>query len=161
MGRPSRGATLAEVHHAAVIVGRGSRLNDRSTRPGNRACVPFDRLSAFHWDIRYVFERDHLHDDLSSFLSGIEDIRNPVSPHAFGSATGNLSRPVVTVGASGIHVATGVQGAAMPQRTKFGSSLPWRPVIDPAERLAHKQGAVAVREVVGDAKRLATLLVGQ
>src|SRR6266478_412392 len=114
MGMPSRGAALAEVHHAAVIVGRVSRLNDRLARPGNRACVPFYRLSAFHWDIRYVFECDHLHDDLSSFLSGIEDIRNPVSPHTFGSATGNLSRPVVTVAASGIHLATDMQGAAMP-----------------------------------------------
>jgi len=41
MGMPSRGAALAEVHDAAVIVGRVSRVNDRLARPGNRACVPF------------------------------------------------------------------------------------------------------------------------
>src|ERR1700730_11443777 len=55
---PSRGAALAEVHDAAVIVGRVSRVNDRLARPGNRACVPFDRLRTFHWDLGYIFERD-------------------------------------------------------------------------------------------------------
>jgi hypothetical protein len=63
MGMPSCGAALAEVHDAAVIVGRVSRLNDRLARPGNRACVPFDRLRTFHWGILHIFERDHLHDD--------------------------------------------------------------------------------------------------
>src|SRR6266481_4577871 len=54
MRMPTRGATLADVHHAAVIVRRVPRLNDRLTCPGNRSCPPFDRLSAFHWDLRYV-----------------------------------------------------------------------------------------------------------
>src|SRR5260370_13333101 len=91
---------------------------------------------------------------------------------ATDSAEGSTVAPVATSGATlaGLMSCTTssnpaltrcVQGAAMPQRTKFGSSLPWGQVIDPAERLAHKQGAVAVREVVGDAKRLAALLVGQ
>ncbi|HJY48425.1 MAG TPA: hypothetical protein VJ349_07285 [Stellaceae bacterium] len=72
-----RGAALAEVHNAAVIVGRVPRLNDRLARPGNRACVAFDRLGTFHWDLGYIFERDHLHDDSLLCLSGIEDISKP------------------------------------------------------------------------------------
>src|SRR6266446_6433892 len=40
MGMPSGRATLAEVHHAAVIVRRIPGLNDDLTRPGNRSCPP-------------------------------------------------------------------------------------------------------------------------
>jgi hypothetical protein len=43
----------------------------------NRACVAFDRLGTFHWDLGYIFERDHLHDDSLLCLSGIEDISKP------------------------------------------------------------------------------------
>src|SRR5215469_929353 len=60
---PSRRAPLAEVHDAAVVVRGLAGLNDRLPRPGNWPCVPFDRLGAFHWDIGYVFERDHLHEE--------------------------------------------------------------------------------------------------
>ena len=34
-------------------------------------------LSAFHWDIGYVFKRDHLHDDSLLVLTGVQSIRNP------------------------------------------------------------------------------------
>src|SRR6266403_2818089 len=70
MRMPSRGATLTEVHHAAVIVRRIPGLNDGLTRPGNRSCPPFDPLSAFHWDIRYVLKPDHLHDDSPPRVDG-------------------------------------------------------------------------------------------
>jgi hypothetical protein len=66
---------LAEVDHAAVIVSGLSRLNDDLTRPGNRTGVPFDRLSAFHWDVREAFKRDY------SLFDGVKGIRNPQSPH--------------------------------------------------------------------------------
>src|SRR5229473_3898124 len=61
MGMPAGGAALAEVHHAAVVVRGIPRLDDGLTRPGNRPGPAFDRRSAFHRDIRYVFKRDHLH----------------------------------------------------------------------------------------------------
>ena len=48
---PSRRAALAEVHDAAVVVRGLAGLDDRLARPGNQPCVPFDRLSALHWDI--------------------------------------------------------------------------------------------------------------
>src|SRR6266446_3619495 len=73
---PSRGATLAEVHHAAVIVCGVAGRNDGLTRPGNRPGPPFDRLGAFHWDIRYVPKRDHLHDDSPLGVTGVQAIRN-------------------------------------------------------------------------------------
>src|SRR5438132_12780515 len=82
MRMPSRGATLTEVHHAAVIVRRIPGLNDGLTRPGNRSGPPFDPLSAFHWDIRYVSKRDHLHDDSPLGLTGVQVIRkSAISPH--------------------------------------------------------------------------------
>src|SRR6266852_7151152 len=58
---PSRGAALAEVHDAAVVVRGVPGLDDGLTRPGDRPGPAFDRRSAFHRDIRYVFKRDHLH----------------------------------------------------------------------------------------------------
>src|SRR5438270_11527375 len=64
MGMPARGAALAEVHDAAVVVCAIPGLDDGLTRPGNRAGPAFDPLGAFNWDIRDVFERDHLHDCL-------------------------------------------------------------------------------------------------
>src|SRR6266851_1704058 len=63
MGMPTGGATLAEVHHAAIIVRRVPRLDNGLTRPGNRSGPPFDRRCAFHRDVRDVFKCDHLHDD--------------------------------------------------------------------------------------------------
>src|SRR5207244_10090554 len=64
MGVPSCGAALAEVHHAAIVVRRVPWLDDGLTRPGNGPGPPFYPLgSAFRRNIRYVFERDHLHDD--------------------------------------------------------------------------------------------------
>src|SRR6266404_4039620 len=71
MGVPSRGATLAEVHDAAVVVRRVPWLDDGLPRPSNRPGPPFDPFgSAFRWNIRYVFERDDLHDDLLLVLTG-------------------------------------------------------------------------------------------
>src|SRR6266436_6790225 len=63
MGMPARRAPLAEVHHTAVVVRGVAGLDYGLPRPGNRACVPFDRLRTFHWGILHIFERDHLHDD--------------------------------------------------------------------------------------------------
>src|ERR1700761_4164964 len=63
MGMPSCRAALAEVNDAAVVVRGVSRLDDRLARPGNRPGPSFDRLGAFHRDVRYLFKRDHLHDD--------------------------------------------------------------------------------------------------
>jgi hypothetical protein len=60
---PARRAALAEVHDAAVVVRGIAGLDDGLTRPGNRPGPAFDPLGAFHWDIWYVFKRDHLHDD--------------------------------------------------------------------------------------------------
>src|SRR6266478_625915 len=78
MRMPTGGSALAEVHHAAVIVGRIPGLNDGLTCPGNRSCPPFDRLGAFHWDIRYVVKPDHLHDDspLRLTVFKLSEIRN-------------------------------------------------------------------------------------
>src|SRR6516165_3949229 len=68
---PSRGAPLAEVHHAAVIVRGIPRLNDGLSRPLYWPRPALNRLrSAVHWDIRYVFERDYVHDDSLLVLTG-------------------------------------------------------------------------------------------
>src|SRR5437667_9258713 len=70
MGMPSRGAPLAEVHDAAVVVLGVPGLDDGLPRPGNRPGPSFDPLgSAFGRNIRYVFERDDLHDDLLLVLT--------------------------------------------------------------------------------------------
>src|ERR1700749_2953079 len=63
MGMPSCRAALAEVNDAAVVVRGVSRLDDGLARPGNRPGPSFDPLGAFHRDVRYLFKRDHLHDD--------------------------------------------------------------------------------------------------
>src|SRR6516165_6154108 len=64
VGMPSSGATLAEVHHAAVIVCGIPGLDDGLTGPSNGPRPPFDPLgSAFGRDVWYVFQRDYLHDD--------------------------------------------------------------------------------------------------
>src|SRR5712671_1969985 len=55
-----------------------------------------------------------------------------------------------------------MQGTGELRTPKWGpSGLRWRPVINPLESITHKQGAVAVGQPVGDAKRLDPLLVGQ
>src|SRR5439155_23397518 len=77
MRMPSRSATLAEVHHAAVVVRGVPRLNDRLTRPGNRPSPPFDRLAAFRRDSRYVLKRDYLHNDFPPALTDVQGISNP------------------------------------------------------------------------------------
>src|SRR5215472_10876109 len=73
---PPGSAASAEVHHAAVIVRRVAGLDNGLTRAGNRSRPPFDPLGAFHWDVRYVFKRDHLHDDPPS-CRGAQGSRNP------------------------------------------------------------------------------------
>src|SRR6266436_4588857 len=71
MRMPARGAALAEVHDAAVVVRGVAGLNDGLACPRNRPGPPFDPLgSASRGNIRYVFERDHLHDDLLLVLTG-------------------------------------------------------------------------------------------
>src|SRR5271165_4920611 len=76
MGMPTRRAALAEVHDAAVVVRGVPGLDDGLTRPGNRPGPSFDPVSAFHRDIRYVFKRDHLHDDFLLVLTGTQGIRH-------------------------------------------------------------------------------------
>jgi hypothetical protein len=70
---PASGTALAEIHDAAVVVRGIAGLDDGLTGSGNRAGPPFDPLGAFHWDVRYVFERDHFHDDCLLVLTGLED----------------------------------------------------------------------------------------
>jgi hypothetical protein len=67
---PPRGAAPAEIHHAAVIVGRVTGLNDGLARPGDRACVSWDRLRSCHRGIWNVLECDHLHDDSPFMIDG-------------------------------------------------------------------------------------------
>jgi hypothetical protein len=88
MGMPARGAALAEVHDATVVVRGIPGLDDRLTRPGNRSGPSFDPLGAFHWDIRYVFERDHLHDDCLLVLTG--------SKYPKSASTQNCQLPIVS-----------------------------------------------------------------
>src|SRR6478735_3158075 len=59
---PTRRAALAEVHHTAVVVRGVPGFDDGLARPGNRPSPPFNPISAFHWDIRYVSQRYDLHD---------------------------------------------------------------------------------------------------
>src|SRR5215472_11919999 len=65
MRMPARRAALAEVHDAAVIIRGVPRLDDGLARPRNGSGPPFDHVGALYRNIRYVFERDHLHDDFS------------------------------------------------------------------------------------------------
>src|SRR5215469_16954354 len=62
MRMPARRAALAEVYDAAIVVRRVSGLDDGLARPGNGPGPPFDPVCTLYRDIRYVFERDHLHD---------------------------------------------------------------------------------------------------
>src|SRR5438046_9331314 len=99
MGVPSRGATLAEVHHAAVIIRGVPGLNDSLTRPGNRSSPSVDWLAAFHWDVRYVLKLDHLHNDpLFMFLGALFLARSGI-PWVFlfsSSSPGQLRRAATT-----------------------------------------------------------------
>src|SRR5215469_11979250 len=73
---PSGRAALAEVHDTAVIIRGIPGLDDGLTRPGNGPSPSFDALGALHWDIGYVFERDHLHDNS---LLRVGELRYPNS----------------------------------------------------------------------------------
>src|SRR5260221_2008413 len=106
MCMPTRGAALAEIHHAAVVVGGIAGLDDGLTRPGDRPGPPFDLGGAFHWEIGDVFERDHLHDDFLLMLTGvrprsIEKRQNtvrcgaPVILLAYDLLRGISSKPVI------------------------------------------------------------------
>src|SRR2546426_11381885 len=78
MGMPSRGAALAEIHHAAIIVRRVAGLDDGLTRPRNRPRPPFDRRGAFDRNVRDVLKCDDLHDGSPSLSwRHFETIRNP------------------------------------------------------------------------------------
>src|SRR5262244_2952949 len=79
MSMPSGHGPLAEVHHAAVIVGRVSGLNDGLARPGDRACISLDRLGALHRGIRNVFECDHLHDGSPSSRLSVSEASRELS----------------------------------------------------------------------------------
>src|SRR5258708_37806796 len=85
---PDRGDTLADTDGGEVIMRGVAGLDDGLTRPGNRAGPAFDPLGAFYWDIRYVFECDHLHDDCLLVLTG--------SGYPKSASTQNCQLPVVS-----------------------------------------------------------------
>src|SRR6516165_333166 len=79
---PSGRAALAEVHNAAVIIRRVPRLDDGLTRPRNRSSPSLDALGALHWDIGYVFKRDHLHDDSLLRVGGLRYPKSAICRHS-------------------------------------------------------------------------------
>src|SRR5579863_9973260 len=61
VGVPAGGTALAEIDHAAIVVGRVARLDDRLARARYRPGPAFDAVRALDWQVGDVFQRADLH----------------------------------------------------------------------------------------------------